>query len=246
MRSNKLFLGVLAVVGIAAAYWFLLLAPKREEVTALETQVAAKQAEVTLAEATLAGYRLARDSYRDTYARVTRVGKAVPADDDVRSLMVQLDSAAQTSKVNFRSITAGGGSGSPSTDPSGTPSTGPTPPPGAIAAGSGAFSTMPFALTFAGDYGHLSDLFTELADFVSVKDDAIKVTGRLMRIDSITLAPVPGSASSELQAEVNASTFVVPRAQEVAGAPAASAAGGTTTATTSTPTTTAAVTGAVE
>jgi hypothetical protein len=171
---------------------------------------------------------------------VTRVGKAVPADDDVRSLMVQLDSAAKTTKVNFRSITAGGGSSTPATDPSGMPTTGPTPPPGAITAGSGAFSTMPFALTFAGDYGHLSDLFTELADFVSVKNDAIKVTGRLMRIDSITLAPSPGSASSTLQADVNASTFVVPPAQEVAGAPAAGAT------TTSTPTTTAAVTGAVE
>ena len=242
MRSNKLFLGVLVVAGLAAAYWFLLLAPKREEVTALETQVTAKQQEVSLAEATLAGYRAARDSYQETYARVTRVGKAVPADDDVRSLMVQLDSAARTTKVNFRAITAGGGSSTPPTDPSGMPVTGPTPPPGAIAAGSGAFSTMPFALTFAGDYGHLSDLFTELADFVAVKNDAIKVTGRLMRIDSITLAPVPGTTSSELQAEVNASTFVVAPAQAVDGAPAA----GSTTAPTSTPTTTAAVTGAVE
>ena len=43
MRSNKLFLGVLVVAGLAAAYWFLLLAPKREEVTALEGQVTQKQ-----------------------------------------------------------------------------------------------------------------------------------------------------------------------------------------------------------
>ena len=35
MRSNKLFLGVLVGAGLLAAYWFLLLAPKREEVTAL-------------------------------------------------------------------------------------------------------------------------------------------------------------------------------------------------------------------
>ena len=112
--------------------------------------------------------------------------------------------------MNFRAITAGGGSG-PATAAAGTPTTGPTPPPGAIAASWAGFSTMPFALKFAGDYGHLSTLFTELERFVAVKDGRIDVKGRLMRIDSITLAPTPGNLKTGLQADVNASTFVVPR-----------------------------------
>jgi len=239
MRSNKLFLGVLVFAGLAAAYWFLLLAPKREEATALKQQVATKQQEVAAAEATLAGYRAARDSYKQNYSRLVSLGKAVPADDDVASLMVQLDSAAATSKVNFRGISPAGTSG-PSTDPAGTEPTGATPPPGAVASSSGGFSTMPFALTFGGDYAHLSDLFTELERFVAVKNDQIKVKGRLMRIDSITIAPRPGAATTDLQATVNASTFLVPPAEAVAGAATDPAAAGTT------PTTTAAVTGAIE
>ena len=39
MRSNKLFLGYFSWPALAAAYWFLLLAPKREEAAALEEQV---------------------------------------------------------------------------------------------------------------------------------------------------------------------------------------------------------------
>ena len=46
---------------------------------------------------------------RRTTRRVARLGKAVPADDDVRSLLVQLDSAAKRAKVDFRSITLSGG-----------------------------------------------------------------------------------------------------------------------------------------
>lgn len=249
MRS-KVFLGVLVGAGLIAAYWFLLLAPKREEVVALEQQVATKQQEVSAAEASLVTYRQARDNYKSNYARVTSLGKAVPADDDVRSLVVQLDAAAKTTKVNFRSITVAGGGG-----PSTAPATGaaPTvaPPPGAVTSGSAGFATMPFTLTFSGSYARLSDLFTELERFVAVRDEGIEVTGRLMRVDSITLTPKAGDLPGNLQANVTASTFLVPSVQGVAGAatPPASAAGTVPASTpggSTVPTTTAAVTGAIE
>jgi hypothetical protein len=245
MRSNKLFLGVLVGAGLLAAYWFLVLAPKREEATALKAQVAAKQQEVSASEATLATYRQARDAYTSTYARVTSLGKAVPADDDVRSLVVQLEHAATSNKVNFRSIAASA-SGSPSTVETGAATT-LNPPPGAVATAAG-FSTMPFTLTFSGDYAHLTDLFTELERFVAVQNEQIRVKGRLMRVDSITLTPRTNATTNELDANVSASTFLVPTAEGVTGAgttpstgTTAAAPGGTTT-----PTTTAAVTGAIE
>ena len=245
MRSNKLFLGVLVGAGLLAAYWFLVLSPKREEATALKAQVASKQQEVSASEATLATYRQARDAYTSTYARVTSLGKAVPADDDVRSLVVQLEHAATSNKVNFRSISASA-SGSPSTAAQSGAATTLNPPPGAVATAAG-FSTMPFNLTFTGNYAHLTDLFTELERFVAVQNEQIRVKGRLMRVDSITLTPRTNATTNELDAMVSASTFLVPAAEGVTGAGTTStgttpaAPGGTTT-----PTTTAAVTGAIE
>ena len=47
---------------------------------------------------------------------VARLGKAVPADDDVRSLMVQINSAADRSGVDFRTISIGG-AGAPTAGP---------------------------------------------------------------------------------------------------------------------------------
>ena len=102
---------------------------------------------------------------------------------------------------------------------------------------------MPFALTFSGDFNHLSGLFTELEKFVAVQNEKIKVKGRLMRVDSVTIAPRPGAGAGALTANVTASTFIVPRATGVRRLPRPDTpdpAAGTT------PTTTAAVTGAIE
>ena len=111
---------------------------------------------------------------------------------------------------------------------------------------------MPFALTFSGNYARLSDLFTELERFVSVNGEQIEVTGRLMRVDSITLTPRSGTLPGNLQANVSASTFLVPPAVGVTGAPTPQASPATTTPAgapsdgATPPTTTAAATGAIE
>ena len=106
-RQNRLLLGVAAALAALAAYWFLLLAPKREEGAALAVKVAQTQASVAQAETTLASYRKAEGSYKTLYATVASLGKAVPADDDTRSLVVQLESAAAGSGVDFHSIEVG-------------------------------------------------------------------------------------------------------------------------------------------
>ena len=58
------------------------------------TKITAKQSELTTAQQTLAGYKKSKDDYGKNYASVVRLGKAVPEDDDVRSLLVQLDAQA--------------------------------------------------------------------------------------------------------------------------------------------------------
>jgi hypothetical protein len=207
-RSNKLMLGALAALGLVAAYWFLLLAPKRDEAAALATQLSAKQGEVAQAQSTLASYRKAQQNYKATYAEVTQLGKAVPADDDVRSLVVHLDSASELSKVDFRSIELGA-STSGASAAAGAPATGPSPPPGAVAVGSAGFSTMPFVFRFKGDYAPLSSLFNRLEQFVTVNNQKIDVTGRLLRLETIELLP-DTAGYPKINATVTASSYLVP------------------------------------
>jgi Tfp pilus assembly protein PilO len=95
---------VIGGVAILAAFWFLLLGPKRAEVQSLKDKTTQAQARLQTANQTAATAGAARGRYDADYATVARLGKAVPADDDVASLVYQLDAAAHGSKIDFRSI----------------------------------------------------------------------------------------------------------------------------------------------
>src|SRR3954469_15866937 len=108
-RTTRLLAGAVLVAVAIGAYWMLLLSPKRDERDSLTTQIAAAQTAADSAMSTLAAYRKAQGAYVGNYTTVTKLGKAVPADDDVRSLVVQLQAAAAAGQVDFQSIEATGG-----------------------------------------------------------------------------------------------------------------------------------------
>jgi hypothetical protein len=239
MRSNKLLLAVVVGIATAGAYWFLLLSPKREEQAQLAEQITQKEGEVQQAETLLATYRNAQKTYKANYATLARLGKAVPADDDVRSLVIQLEDAATDSEVDFRSINVDGG-GSSAAPTTASPDA--TAPPGATTVGAAGFSVMPFTLQFEGKYMELSKLFTRLERFVEVSNDKLGVSGRLLRIENFTITP-SGDGYPQLAVSVGASTYLVPPAvlpggetsqAPSAATPASGSDGGpvTTTATT--------------
>ena len=218
--KNKLVVVALALAGLAAAYWFLVLAPKRAEVVKLDADIAAKETELSSAQATLATYRKARDGYAGNYSTVVRLGKAVPAQDDTRSLLVQLDDAAGTSGVDFRSMSVEGSSASPSDASSGTVV------PGAVV-GTAGFSVMPLTFSFRGNFFNMSKFFSRLERFVTVDNSKINVTGRLLRVESVTLKP-DTLGFPNLRAEIGASSYLTPDAQGLtAGATAAGPTGST-------------------
>ena len=108
-RTNKILLTAVAFLVAVAAFWFLVLSPKREEITTLDTEIATKQAEVAQSQQQLATYTTARASYKKNYATLARLGKAVPTDDDVRSMMVQIEATADGTGVDFQQIELGSG-----------------------------------------------------------------------------------------------------------------------------------------
>ena len=221
-RRNSMILAVVAMAAVAGAYWMLLLAPKRELATTLSTQIALKQTELQTAQAEEAKNLKARANYRSNYATVARLGKAVPADDDVRSLMVQIDGAAGSSHVDFRSITVGGSSGAPAEDD--RPGAA-APPPGSAPVGSAGFATMPFSLAFKGSYFNLGSFFQRIDRFVSVRDRGLDVTGRLVLLNNIIL--VPDGAFPSVKAQISATTYLVPATEGLlAGATATAPATG--------------------
>jgi hypothetical protein len=249
-----MLLVAVAVAAVVGAYFMLALSPKREEATKLDKQITAKQAMLTQAEAEVASYEAARARYRTNYAMVARLGKAVPADDDVRSLLVQINSAADRSGVDFRTINVGGGGAATTAGPaaSKTAADVKAPPPGATTVGTAGFSTMPFSFAFKGSFFDLGKFFNRIDRFVAVRNGGLDVTGRLLLLNSITLTPDTQKGFPLLSAEVSANSYLLPPTEGLtAGATAASPSGSGTRAPSASPspsspatTTTATISGA--
>jgi Tfp pilus assembly protein PilO len=243
-RKNTLLLGVAAAVVAIAAFYFLALSPKRDEIAKLDADIAAKATELEQARMTLSTYEQARGTYKENYATLVRLGKAVPADDDVRSLLVQLEATADRSGVDFQKIEVGSGS---------APATGETPAavagelakaPGTVDMAAGALSAMPFNLTFNGGYFNLQTFLARLERFVTVNNERIDATGRLLRLETIKLQPAP-AGFPQMRAEIGAATYLVPAPEAVpaAGAATATATPAPTADAAVPPTTTATATG---
>ena len=105
-RDRKILI-LLVPVAIVAAYWFLMLAPKREEATLVQDELTQAQAERDTAVSALTQLTVAKKSFADDYATVIYLGKSVPANVDMPSLLVQLDRAARGTGINFTSVTTG-------------------------------------------------------------------------------------------------------------------------------------------
>lgn len=244
-RSNQILLSVVALGAAIAAFYFLALAPKREEAAALDTKIAEQEAAVEQARLMLAGYEEAKGSYKRNYATLARLGKAVPADDDVQSLMVQLESTADRSGVSFEKIELTSGLGGSTPDSDAKPAaTELAAAPGTVPVAGGVLSAMPFSFSFTGTYFDLTAFFARLEHFVSLKNKKLDSTGRLLRLESVTIGP-SAIGFPEMQAQINAATYLVPPVEGVTDA-APSPNGQTVDAGpgTTPPTTTAATTGA--
>jgi hypothetical protein len=233
-RDRLMLLGVVAVVVLAAG-WFLALAPRREEAAKLGEQVATQRSARDSALADVAAGVAAKREFGRYYATVARLGAAVPDDDNVPSLLLQVERAAQSSDVDFRSLKVGQGSGAatpapaPPTDPAAaTQAATATLPPGA-AVGTAGFPTMPFSFEFDGDFFHLSDFVGRLERFLVVRNRSLAVSGRFMTVDGIALQAAP-QGFPRMAASIAATTYLLPASEGLtdgatAGGPADASSG---------------------
>ncbi|MGI8511128.1 MAG: hypothetical protein ACR2NH_00680, partial [Solirubrobacteraceae bacterium] len=116
MRDRIVLITVLVVGGLAGFYFFGI-KPKRAELAKLDTDIAGQQQQLDEARSLLASSQDARKRFAGDYATVAQLGKAVPVDDDVPSLVYQLDTAAKRTGVDFQTMKPSEGGGTPPPPP---------------------------------------------------------------------------------------------------------------------------------
>lgn len=229
---DRIVLIVVVMLAVLGGAWVLVVSPERKQASKLSVQVASAKSELSSAEGELAGARAAQTQYASAYSSIVNLGKAVPAEQEVPSLIYQLAQATNQQQVDFNSISSGAGT-TTSTSASGA---------AAAATAAAGFSQMPFTFVFNGGFFDLEHLFTQLTAFTTrTSSGALKVSGRLLTIQSVKLTPVvtdgaPGTKPKRtLSGTITATAYQLPAGQGVtAGTTATSPTGTSTPASTTT------------
>lgn len=239
---DRIVVLVIAALGILAGVWFMAVAPKREQAAKLASEVAAAQGQLASSESQVANASAAQARYETAYASIVRLGKAVPASQEVPALIYQLAQATDQKNVEFASIATT----VPGTSTASAP---------AVTASAG-FTQMPFTFTFNGGFENLYSLFQQLDGFTTRSASGVlSVSGRLLTIQSIKLAPAgsgpsatPSGASGgseKLSGTITATAYVLPAGQTLTGGATSAGPTGTATQAASTGTTSSATAPAV-
>jgi hypothetical protein len=218
---DRIVIMVVLTLGAVVAGWMLVVSPKRDQAATLSTQITAEQGQLDTARGQVAAGETARTAFAGQYAQLAKLGEAVPPDDDVPSLIYQVQNAAQGAKVSFRGLQLSNSpvstTSTPSTPPSSTTGTGSTTstasplPPGA-AIGSAGLPTEQFTFTLTGNFFHLSDFFNRLQSFVTSRGSTLLISGRLMTINGMSLAPA-ATGFPQITANISATTYIVPASE---------------------------------
>jgi Pilus assembly protein, PilO len=199
-----------ALLIVAAVGFFLLVKPKMDESSSLDERIAEFQGKVDVA---LAGQRQGTPGQSIKVADLFRLTKAMPESTDMAGVILELNSVAERSGVDFVSIS-----------------------PAAPVAAPAGYQAVPIKLTFEGNYYDLTDFLFRLRNLVIVRDGELESAGRLFTLDGLDL--VQGSLGfPQVQAglTVSAYTFAPGAAPAVGAATPATPPATTTAPTTTTP-----------
>jgi Pilus assembly protein, PilO len=188
LAQNKVTIAAAAAVVLFAVLAYLVVVgPKRSRVSELDESIETTRAELAQARIDQARAKAAPTA---PIGDVKRLTKAMPNQADMPGLIFELARVAQETGISFDSITPGE----------------PVPVSG--------YQKVPVSLVFQGNFFELSDFLYRLRNLVQVRDDRLRVEGRLFSVDGIDFAQ--GTKQfPEVQATLNASAFVY------GGAPAA-------------------------
>ena len=196
-------------VVLLAGGWFLLISPKRADAVDLAKQADATQAQIDTNRQLALQQRHPAEQLR--VADLFKLTKAMPNEEDMSGVILQLSRAADASGIRFTSIT-------PSDV---TPATG--------------FTKRRISITFIGNFYGLSDFLFRLRNLVDVEHGQLNATGRLFAIDTLSFEEAQGGFP-QISATLTVDAFVYGTLTPATATPTTTTS---TTSTTSTTTTTA-------
>lgn len=227
--TNGIVLAVLAVVGVAIAFWISAISPKRDEASKLDTEVSQVEGSLAQHEAEIVAGEEAKADFAGEYQRLVVLGKAVPGDDDTASLLVQVNQIAEHTGVRFSTLNLSPVSESEeATTETVAPASSASAPisPTEVAAstmplgatvGPAGLGVMPYSLTFDGDFSQIANFIKGLDSLVETQKEQVTVDGRLLTINGFSLHSPPQGNFPQLEATFSVTTYLTPPGEGLTG-----------------------------
>lgn len=168
---------------LAVVVWFLVLSPIRSDIAATDAELADQQTQLQLATGQLAQAETTREEGKRNQARLLELSKMIPKDEELPSLLLQLQDLADQSGIEFIAITPGEPQDSQSGD----------------------YQLVPLDLTFTGAY-------FDVSDFAYRAEQMASGPGRLLAVKSVNLSlgeTTAGAASPELSVSMSLYAFMI-------------------------------------
>ena len=151
-------IGISVTLVIALVGWFLLISPQRSRASSIDDEIVEVQAQIVQAQ--LAAEQ-AESAQPVRTADLFRLTKAMPSDNDIAGVLLELSKTAGETGIVFEQIV-----------------------PGATVA-AGTFRAQPIDLVFTGNFYSLSDFLYRLRNLVSVQQGRLLANGRLFSVDKL-------------------------------------------------------------
>jgi Tfp pilus assembly protein PilO len=208
-KRIKLLLMGAGLVVFAAVVWFLVLSPIRGDIASLNTQIQDEQTQLMSAQTKLDQAEATRGEGRRNQARLLELAKLMPAEEEIPSLLLQIQDLADSAGIEFIAISPGDTEDSEFADA----------------------RILPLSLEFQGTYFCVTD-------FIYRAEKMASGPGRLLMIKELSLEPRDtGSAagvSPELGVTMTMYAFLQGGGTTAAKPPASSGSKTTTTTTAAT------------
>jgi len=191
-RRLRLWLGAAAIVLVALLVFFLVINPIRGDISQLEADIEAEEARIEAALAEIAKAEDTKNEGRRNQARILELAKLIPVEQEIPSLILEIQDLADKAGIDWIQIT-----------------------PGNISdAGVGSYWILPLALQFKGTY-------FDVSDFIYRAEQMAAGPGRLLAVKSLVLnSDTTAVAESGLGVTMTLYAFLFPGGLEQVAPPA--------------------------
>lgn len=175
----------LGVVVLVVAWYFLIIGPKRDEISRVDSELQAEKQKYDADAVKVKRLDEERASAKQTFGEMLKLNKLIPADSQVPSMIVELQQSANEAGIDFMKIE-----------------------PGDAVPGSNGNTVIPIELRFEGRFFDVNDFLYRVENYARMEGNDVNVSGRLISVVALKMEEADIGAFPEVLATLQINAFM--------------------------------------